>query len=158
LRQVLADVAGVRVGRTPEGLPVHVPDASRTRHLCCWGRTGTGKTTLAIKLIRADLEANRGLVVISAEREVFRDHLLPVVPESRISQLVYFAPSHPDCPIFWNPFETRQTDRARAAAELFVLFRRSLSEASSLGPQSDPIAMHSFRACTELPGATFLTM
>lgn len=156
VRSVLSSIPGVRIGVTTDDLPVVIPDAARTRHLCCWGRTGTGKTSLALRLIHADLLAGRGIVVLSAEREFFRDHVLPLVPENRISQVHYFAPGLPDCPVFWNPFEAPDDDRARAAAELFTVFRSALSE-DTLGPQSDPIARNTFLALAGMPGATFLT-
>ncbi len=156
LRAVLSAVPGVRIGGTTHDLPVVVPHAIRTRHLCCWGRTGTGKTSLALRLIADDLTYGRGLVVVGAERELFRDHLLGRVPDERVSDLIYFAPGLDDCPVRWNPFEVMDDDRSRAAAELFAVFRRALSE-ESLGPQSDPIARNTFLALVGMPGATFLT-
>ncbi len=156
LQTVLGAVPGVRIGVTNGGLPVVLPLAGRTRHLCGWGRTGTGKTSVALRLMCDDIAAGRGLVVLGTEHEFFRDHLLPRVPESRADDVVYFAPARADCTVSWNPFEVSDEDRARAALELFTVFRRVLN-AESLGPQSDPIARNTFLALAGMPGATFLT-
>ena len=156
LHAVLGTVPGVRIGVTNGGLPVVLPLAVRTRHLCGWGRTGTGKTTVALRLMCDDLAAGRGLVVLGTEHEFFRDHLLPRIPESRVDDVVYFAPARADCSVSWNPFEVSDEDRARAALELFTVFRRVLGE-ESIGPQSDPIARNTFLALVGMPGVTFLT-
>ncbi len=157
VRDLVSAVPGVRIGTTTEGLPVIVPHAVRTRHLCCWGRTGSGKTSLALRLVGDDLAAGRGAVVIGTERELFRDHLLPLVPAARIDDVVYFAPGDPACPVRWNPFQIEGDDRARAAAELFAVFQRALAEESP-GPQSTPIVRNGLLATTGVPGATFLTL
>ena len=156
LHAALGAVPGVRIGVTNGGLPVVLPHAVRTRHLCGWGRTGTGKTSVALRLMSDDLASGRGLVVLGTEHEFFRDHLLPRIPENRIDDVAYFAPARADCAVSWNPFQVSDEDRARAALELFAVFRRVLGEAS-IGPQSDPIARNTFLALVGMPGATFLT-
>jgi hypothetical protein len=156
VRRVLAAVPGVRIGETPNQLPVILPHSVRTRGLSCWGRTGTGKSALCLRLICDDLSAGRSLVVLGSETEFFRDHVLPKVPAERVKELIYFAPAREDCPVVWNPFDVPETDRARAALELFTVFRRVLGT-ESLGPQSDPIARNTFLALAGMPGASFLT-
>ncbi len=157
VHDLVSAVPGVRIGVTAGDLPVIVPDAVRTRHLCCWGRTGSGKTSLALRLIEDDLRAGRGVVVMGTERELFRDHLLPLVPPARVEDVVYFAPGHPAGPVRWNPFQVEGDDRARAAAELFTVFVRALAEESP-GPQSAPIVRNGLLATVGIPGATFLTL
>lgn len=130
-----------------------LPESERRRHLYVVGKTGSGKTTFLEHLVAADLDAGRGLAVIGPEGELFQ-RLLSFVPEKRHGEVVYFAPGNPECPLSWNPLQVEAgDDRARAAEDLFTVFRRSLSD-DSLGPRMEPILQNGFAALTGRANAT----
>ncbi|MBI4375515.1 MAG: hypothetical protein HY549_03605, partial [Elusimicrobia bacterium] len=99
----LYDVPATDIGTTMYGLPARLPLAERTKHLYVVGKTSSGKTSLLLHLIQDDLEAGRGLCVVAPEAELFRDWLLPMVPDERADSVVYFAPGQLDNPVTFNP-------------------------------------------------------
>ena len=137
------------------GLPVPaVPEKYRRRHFYVVGKTGAGKTTFLEHRIREDLIAGRGVGVFGPEGEFFRERLLPLVPPSRANDVVYFAPGNPSCPLKFNPLALSPgDDRARAAEDLFTIFKRVLADAE-MGPRMQPILQNSFAALVGRPGMT----
>lgn len=45
-------------------------------------------------MIKEGLETGRGVCVIGPEVDFFRDWLLPMVPDERAEEVIYFAPGH----------------------------------------------------------------
>lgn len=130
------DFRGLRVPR--------LPSSERRRHLYVIGKTGSGKSTYLEHLIRQDLQDGYGVGVMSPEGEFFRERLLPLVPEDREEELVYFAPGDPGCSLCLNPLATEEgEDASRAAGDLFTIFRRALGE-DDLGARSQPILQNAF--------------
>src|SRR5262245_31863284 len=83
LRRAFEEVEATRIGTTSFDFPALLPLAERRKHLYVVGKTGSGKTTLLSHLLAEDLEAGRGVGVIAPEAELFRDVVLPMVPEHR---------------------------------------------------------------------------
>ncbi|HXO20934.1 MAG TPA: type IV secretion system DNA-binding domain-containing protein [Thermoanaerobaculia bacterium] len=138
-----------------DGFPAPLlPSEERRRHLYVVGKTGSGKTTYLEHLIVRDLLEGRGVAVIAPEGELFRDRLLPLLPQRREEDLLYFAPGDPECPLAFNPFALEEGDEpARAAEDLFTIFKRTLRD--DLGPRMQPILQNAFAALTGRVGATF---
>lgn len=131
-----------------------LPSAERRRHLYVVGKTGSGKSTFLEHLIREQLEDGSGVGVISPEGEFFRERLLPMIPESRIDDVIYYAPGHPKNPLTFNPLALEPgEDRVRAAEDLFTIFKRTLSE-EELGARMQPIIQNAFAALVGQPGMT----
>ena len=63
----------------------------RRRHLWIVGKTGSGKSTLLADLVRQDLMAGEGVALIDPHGDLV-DAVLPWVPESRINDVLLFAP------------------------------------------------------------------
>jgi hypothetical protein len=137
------------------GLPVPtLPDRERRRHLYVVGKTGSGKSTFLEHLIADDLEGRCGVGVIAPEPDFFRRRLLPLVPESRDEEVIYFAPGDPKCPLTFNPLALEDgEDRVRAAEDLFTIFRRALVH-DDLGARMQPIIQNAFAALVGRPGMT----
>lgn len=153
LFEVIAKTPGVVVG-TAWGVPALLPQQDRQKHLYVVGKTGTGKTSLLLNLIKADLEAGRGVGVIAPEAELFRDWLLPMIPEGREEEVIYFAPGNPKNPVTFNPLAVEdEEDRGRAAEELFSIFKRSVGEAE-FGARMTPLLGNAFACLVGRPGAT----
>ena len=150
----LEGISAVELGTTFYDLPARLPLAERRKHLYVVGKTGSGKTTLLLHLVKADLEAGRGIAVIAPEAELFRDWLLGLVPDKRLDDVVYFAPGHPKNPVTFNPLAVEdREDCGRAAEDLFAIFKRAVGE-DEFGARMAPILGNAFAALTGRPGAT----
>lgn len=152
-QQTIDETPGVLIG-TSDGVPVPLPDVERRKHCYIIGKTGSGKTSLMLHLIKADLEAGHGVGVIAPDAELFRDWLLPMIPEERAQDVIYFAPGNPKCPISFNPLVVEDGhDQGRAAEELMTIFKRALGE-EEFGARMLPIIGNALAALTGRPGAT----
>lgn len=70
------------------------PDITHTWVL---GRSGYGKTTLLKHLLRHHFESGGGCAFFDPHGDAAKD-LLGFVPESRLEDVIYFAPASPACP------------------------------------------------------------
>jgi len=98
---------------------------------------------------------NRGVGVIAPELELFRDWLLPMIPERRLKHVVYFAPGDPDNPLTFCPFAIEPgEDRSRAAGDLYAIFRRAIGD-EAMGARMAPIVANCFGVLVGRPHTTF---
>ncbi len=150
----ISDVPTMELGKTFYNLPALLPIEERRKHLYVVGKTGSGKTSLLLNLIKEDLEEGRGIGVIAPEAELFRDWLLPLVPEERAEEVIYFAPGNPKNPVTFNPLALENgDDRGRAAEDLFSIFKRAVGE-EEFGARMSPILANAFACLTGRPEAT----
>src|SRR5207249_5097431 len=92
--------------------------------------------------------------VIRPEGEFFRERLLPLVPQGREDQVIYFAPGHPKNPLTFNPLALEPgEDPVRAAEDLFTIFKRTVSQ-DEFGARMQPIIQNAFAALVGRPGMT----
>lgn len=131
-----------------------LPASERRRHLYVVGKTGSGKSTFLEHLIAEDMADGAGVGVIGPEGEFFRQRLLPLVPDGREDDVIYFAPGDPKNPLTFNPLALEPgEDPVRAAEDLFTIFKRSLSQ-DELGARMLPIIQNAFAALVGRPGMT----
>ncbi len=143
LRNALGKIDGIVLGAADIGFDAVLADSARRQHLTCFGKSGYGKTTIALRQIRADL-ARRGVVVLAHEAELIRDWALPMVPKDRAKDVILFRPADPACTLSWNPLALEDgEDRALAAGELFSIFKRAIGE-TSIGARADAILSAAF--------------
>lgn len=76
----------------------------RRRHMYILGATGTGKSTMLVSMIQQDMEHGKGLCVIDPHGELI-ESILPLVPENRIQDIVYFNPDDISYPVGLNLLE-----------------------------------------------------
>ncbi|MET9629065.1 DUF87 domain-containing protein [Lentzea sp. NPDC006480] len=141
------------LGRSDSGHPrpvgLHVADARH--HLHILGATGSGKSELMARLILADAEAGRGVVVIDPKGDLITDILMRL-PEDLGEKVVLFdADSHSRPPVL-NPLEGE--DKARAVDNLVSIFSRIY--ASSWGPRTDDILRAGLLTLTAMRGTQTL--
>ncbi|MHB8448994.1 MAG: type IV secretory system conjugative DNA transfer family protein [Mycobacteriales bacterium] len=84
----------------PRPLGLSVADARHHTHLL--GPTGTGKSTLLMNLILADITAGRGLVLLDPKGDLVND-VLARVPAERANDIVILDPSDRELPVGLNP-------------------------------------------------------
>ena len=131
----------------PVGL--HIADARH--HLHILGATGSGKSELMARMILADAEAGRGVVVVDPKGDLVSDILMRL-PEELGEKVVLFDADSRARPPVLNPLEG--ADRARAVDNLVSIFSRIY--ASSWGPRTDDILRASLLTLTAMSGTPTL--
>ena len=82
----------------------------RTRHTYIIGKTGMGKSTLLENLAIQDIQNGEGVCVIDPHGSM-AEKLLDHVPESRIKDVIYFAPFDTESPIGLNVLEKVEKEK-----------------------------------------------
>lgn len=141
------------LGRSDSGhsrpVGLHVADARH--HLHILGATGSGKSELMARLILADAEAGRGVVVIDPKGDLITDILMRLPEELGEKVVLFDADSHSRPPVL-NPLEGE--DKARAVDNLVSIFSRIY--ASSWGPRTDDILRAGLMTLTAMRGTQTL--
>ena len=96
---------------TSQPIGIAIGDACRHTHIL--GPTGTGKSTLLLHLIKADLAAGRSVVLIDPKRDLAMD-ALALMPPQRQGDVVVIDPALPH-PVGINPLATTPERRPLVA-------------------------------------------
>ncbi|QLH21818.1 helicase HerA domain-containing protein [Streptomyces sp. Rer75] len=134
--------------RRPVGL--RVPDARH--HLHILGATGSGKSELMARMVLADAEASRGVVVIDPKGDLVSD-LLQRLPVELGEKVVLFDADSKTRPPVLNPLEG--ADGPSTVDNLVSIFSRVY--AASWGPRTDDILRASLLTLRAQPGTPTLT-
>lgn len=94
--------AGSAEGRELIGLGV----AEARHHLHLLGPTGTGKSTLLLRLVLADAIAGRGVALIDPHGDLALK-ILERLPKRCAERLILIDPEQTDAPVAWNVLDTR---------------------------------------------------
>jgi len=94
-------------------------------HTHILGGTGSGKSTVMLHLILADISAGRGVLVIDPKADLVND-ILARIPEERDGDVVVLDPSDA-CPVGFNPLSYKASPTLVADAVLSV-FKEVFSE------------------------------
>ncbi|TWP34411.1 type IV secretory system conjugative DNA transfer family protein [Leekyejoonella antrihumi] len=73
--------------------PVGISAQDLTAHLVTLGPTGSGKSTVLVNLVAADIAAGRPVLVIDPKRQLIRDIVERAVPKERIGDVVIIDPA-----------------------------------------------------------------
>ena len=85
---------GMQIGEVEchgEAHPLRVPCEARDRHVWCVGATGTGKSSLLLRMIRQDIETGEGVALIDPHGDLF-EHVLASIPAKRVKDVVLLEP------------------------------------------------------------------
>lgn len=94
---------GIEIG-TVGRKRIRLPEDGRSRHTYIVGATGTGKSTMLANMMRQDLEAGEGVILLDPHGELIGD-VLSMVPEHRKQDVVLLDPlAEGEVPGF-NPLE-----------------------------------------------------
>lgn len=96
-------------------------------HTVIMGPTGSGKSTVMLNLIMADINAGRSVIVIDPKADLVND-ILSRMPEHRLDDLVVIDPAD-DKAVGWNPLESSSKKHPELVADaILAVFRDIFSE------------------------------
>ena len=127
----------------------------RLKHMYIIGKTGMGKSTLLENMAIQDIQNGNGMAFLDPHGGT-ADKLLDYVPESRIKDVLYFAPFDMDYPIAFNVMEdTGIEKRHLVLSGLMSAFKKLFGE-ESFSDRMQYILQNTILALLEYPGATML--
>jgi CxxC-x17-CxxC domain-containing protein len=113
-----------------------------------------GKTTLLENMVIQDIMKGEGVGIVDPHGD-FAEKILNFVPESRIKDVIYFAPHDIDWPIAFNVMEkVDPTQRHLVAAGLLGVFKKIWPDVWS--PRMEYILNNCILALLEYPDSTLL--
>ena len=131
-----------------------IKDEDRSKHVYIIGKTGMGKSTMLENMAIQDIQNGHGIAFIDPHGST-AEKLLDYVPESRIKDVVYFAPFDLDNPISFNVMEDVGKDqRHLVVSGLMSAFKKIWVDAWSA--RMEYILTNTLLALLEYPGATLL--
>jgi len=105
-------------------IPFGIKEKDRTKHTYIIGKSGMGKSTLLENLAIQDITNGEGLCVIDPHGSM-AEKLLDHIPESRIKDVVYFAPFDGEFPMGLNMLEKVSADKRYLVANgLMAAFKK----------------------------------
>ncbi len=126
----------------------------RLKHVYVIGKTGMGKSTLLENMAIQDIQNGNGIAFIDPHGGT-AERLLDYVPESRIKDVLYFAPFDLEYPISFNLIEDIGPDKRHLVVNgLMSTFEKIWVDAWSA--RMAYILNNSLLALLEYPGATLL--
>lgn len=139
----------VSKNQPPKKLSISPKDS--LEHMCVLGPTGSGKSTAMMRLILADINAGRSVLVIDPKQDLVTD-ILARIPESRADDVVVISPADV-CPAGFNPLAFRQ-DPALTADTILATFSELWS--ANWGIRTADVLGASLNTLAQIPGATLL--
>ncbi|WP_285500643.1 DUF87 domain-containing protein [Actinokineospora sp. NBRC 105648] len=140
---------GITDSGHPRPVGLRVPDARH--HLHILGATGSGKSELMARMILADAEMGRGVVVVDPKGDLVSD-ILTRLPEHLGEKVVLFDADSKARPPILNPLEGPDTDRV--VDNLVGIFSRVYE--SAWGPRTDDIFRAGLLTLRAQPGVPTL--
>ncbi len=126
----------------------------RSKHMYVIGKTGMGKTTLLENMAIQDIVGGEGLGIIDPHGE-FAEKMLRFVPQSRIKDVVYFAPHDTDWPIAFNIMEDVEPEKRHLVSSgLIGVFKKIWPDVWSA--RMEYILSNAILALLEYPDSTLL--
>lgn len=112
-----------------KGIPFGIKAKDRTKHMYVIGKSGMGKSTFLENLAIQDINTGEGICFIDPHGST-AEKLLDHIPESRIKDVVYFAPFDGDHPIGLNMLERVPADKRYLVANgLMSAFKKIFTDA-----------------------------
>ncbi|WP_280272827.1 type IV secretory system conjugative DNA transfer family protein [Nocardia wallacei] len=144
------------VADTASRRPVAVRVTDARHHLHILGPTGVGKSTLLARMILADADAGRGLIVIDPKGDLVTD-VLARLPRRLADRVVLFDADSKAPPPCVNPLDIGRTGQAGldlAVDNLVTVFHRVFAQ--WWGPRTDDIMRASLLTLCAQPGTPTL--
>lgn len=141
------------IGVTDSGYsrPVGLRAADARHHIHILGATGSGKSELMARMVLADVNAGRGVVVIDPKGDLVTD-ILTRLPAHVGQRVALFDADNPARPPVLNPLEG--DDTGRTVDNLVSTFSRVYS--SSWGPRTEDLLRSALLTLRATPGTATL--
>lgn len=118
----------------------------RLRHMHLIGATGTGKSSLLLKLIVQDIKEGNGIAVLDPHGDLI-DNIIKHIPNERLRDVVLVDPSDSEYPIGLNLLSAySDSEKIVLSSDLVALFRRF---ATSWGDQMTSVLANAINAILE---------
>lgn len=118
-----------------ESRPIFITDEDRRRHLYVVGQTGTGKSTALFNMVAGDIKSGKGVAVVDPHGDLI-EHLLGLIPEERLKDVVVFDPGDLQYPLGLNMLEydaNRPEEKTFIVNEMQSIFNK-LFNPETMGP------------------------
>ncbi|MEI6222523.1 MAG: hypothetical protein WCP97_07190 [bacterium] len=137
--------------------PIGIRRDDRRRHMYCIGKTGMGKSTLALNMIYQDIVNGEGCCFIDPHGDAIEE-IMRVIPENRIKDVVLFDAGDYEYPIGLNLLEYRNAEEKDFVVNEFVAILNKLF-AQFMDPMFEHIARNCLMTIAENPkGGTLVEM
>ncbi len=128
----------------------------RRYHMYVVGKTGVGKSTLLLNMIGQDIGNNEGLAVLDPHGDLI-EKALKVIPESRLSDLIYFNPQYKEQALYFNPLEVlNRSESHLVVSSLMSVFKKIWAD--SWGPRLEYILRNSLSTLVEFSNSTLIDL
>lgn len=131
-----------------------ISEKDRRRHLYLLGKTGMGKSSTILHLLKQDFQENRNIILLDPHGDLAED-ALKILPEEKQKQVVLIDPSQEDFPLALNPVENQGNPTLQAAG-LLEMFE-ALSK-GSWGPRLEHILRNVLLTLIISPNTTLLDL
>jgi len=111
---------------------VRIKDSDRRRHTYIVGQTGTGKSELLKYLAYQDILNGKGVAFIDPHGNAVED-LLKLIPEERISDVIYFNPADTEKPIGINILDVNSEEQKHIVINSFIALLYKLYDPEKKG-------------------------
>jgi len=126
--------------------------ADRLAHMYIIGKTGSGKSTLLETLVRQDIEAGNGLLLMDPHGDLV-ERVVAAIPKERTADLIYLNVPDSSGQLAFNPLEpTLPTNKSLAVSGLLEVFKKIWAD--SWGPRLEHVLRNALWALTDQPAAT----
>ena len=107
-----------------QSAPVYLSDEDRVRHMHIVGASGTGKSTLLLRLIGEDISRGEGITVLDPHGDLC-DAILAAVPDDRVDDVILLDPSDGAASIPFNILSAHSdAERTILSSDLVSIFQR----------------------------------
>lgn len=128
----------------------------RRYHMYVVGKTGVGKSTLLLNMIRQDIENNEGICVLDPHGDLI-ERALKFIPEHRMKNLIYFNPQHKERALYFNPLEVLNPSESHlVVSSLVSVFKKIWAD--SWGPRLEYILRNALSTLVEFSNSTLIDL
>jgi hypothetical protein len=143
---------------------IGLTEDERRRHMYILGATGTGKSTLLLTMINQDLNNGKGICVIDPHGELI-ENILPLIPDERIKDVIYFNPDDISFPVGLNLLELPNDitgdvllrEKELITESIISLFHKIYDDKYS-GPRMEYILRNTIHTAFLTPNPTLFTV
>lgn len=131
-----------------------IRERDRAGHVYVIGKTGTGKSTLLLNMVVADIHAGGGVGLVDPHGDL-AEAVLDRIPASRIDDVIYINAADLDYPVAFNPLrKVAPTQRHLVVSGLISTFKKIWP--TYWGPRLEHVLRHVLFTLVQVPGSTLL--